>query len=145
MGQRGPIGKRSDQKMGHRTKAELAGTEKFSMEGTVEVPDLDLGEVHPLVRDLYNSLKESGQSHFYEPSDWQVARIVCQQLNRYLCGGKQNSQMFGELMSAFGSLMMTEGDRRRLKLEIDRAGTDDSAEKAHVAVMDDYRKKAFGG
>src|ERR1700744_2559935 len=63
--------------------------EKITAIGRVPIPDLDLeslGEqrVHPLVIDFYESLKESAQNKYYEPSDWQTARLAMLVLNQEL-------------------------------------------------------------
>ena len=124
MGARGPLSKRGPVKAGHRTKEELE-VDKLDVIGPVERPE-DLGfDAHPLVVDFFESLKESGQSAFYEPSDWQAARFVCFQMNEHIKymtkTSKVNSNSFTSIWSAMNDLLATEGSRRRVKLEIDRS------------------------
>lgn len=143
MGSRGPAGKRSDQQMGHRTQAEKADVTKVAMKGPVDIPELGF-EAHELVTSLYHSLAQSGQAKFYEPSDWQYARIIMSQLNDYLSQEKKSPTMFGEIMSALTSLMLTEGDRRRLKMEIDRSDNSEQEAKAKEDRMAQFRLLAGG-
>jgi hypothetical protein len=113
------------------------------MTGDVEPPELGF-EAHELVTSLYHSLTQSGQAKFYEPSDWQYARIIMSQLNDYLNQEKKSPTMFGEIMSALTSLMLTEGDRRRLKMEIDRSDNSEQEAKAKEERMNQFRLLAGG-
>lgn len=130
--------------MGHRTEAEKATTE-VRMTGDVEIPPLGLPHPDELVISLYQSLSESGQSQYYEPSDWQYARLVMSQLDDYLSQEKKSPTMFGEIMSALTTLMVTEGDRRRLKMEIKRTDSSSAEADAQVARMSDYKNRAQNG
>lgn len=113
------------------------------MSGAVVVPELGLVDVHPLARDLYESLKDSGQSLYYEPSDWQRARLMVEMLSSLLYEpGKRSSMMYAAIQQDLRDLMVCEADRRRLKLEIERGGADTSAEDARVAQMAAYRRVA---
>jgi hypothetical protein len=98
----------------------------------------DAGEDwHPLVRELYDSLSQSGQKIFYEASDWAVAQILCESMSRDLKAQwinvgtveepdmkQQELPLKGANLSAylkgFAALGMTEGDRRRMSIELSR-------------------------
>lgn len=143
MGTRGPVPKRSDLRAGHPREAQSNGsTTRVAMQGEVLAPELNLphnhnplvpDEPHPLVVDLYNSARESGQSLFYEPSDWVMLRLTLYELNEYLYSVKKSSTRFEALMGAFSDLMLTEGQRRRLRMEIDRTGDAEKEEEEHQA------------
>ena len=78
---------------------------------------------HPLIKDLYKSLAKSGQSAFYEPSDWQFARIQCEFLSTELKkGGGANGQIVAVAMAGLSDLLVAEGHRRRLRLELKKGG-----------------------
>lgn len=142
MGSRGPVGKRSDQRHGHRTESEKALTEKVEVFGVVEPPDAD-PEWHEKARSLFESLRGSGQSGFYEPSDWQYARVLCQLLSdEFERGNGPRAVMVQTIMSGLSSLLVTEGDRRRVRLELER--DQDVPEDAAVAALDDYRSRVSG-
>lgn len=142
MGSRGPVGKRSDQRV--RRNKENQDTEQVSVSGTVEPPSLGFSPDNELTMELYESVLASGYTHTYEPSDWHVLRFLLFNVDTYITqiseSGKVNAHALSELMSGFGSLLMTEGERRRLKMEIQR---EESKPSADVAVMNDY-KKMFG-
>src|SRR5882757_6354402 len=79
--------KRSDQLI--RRNIPETPVEKITAIGAVPIPELDLTSlgavrVHPLVVDFYESLKESAQNKFFEPSDWQTARLTMYAQNQEL-------------------------------------------------------------
>lgn len=137
MGVRGPIPKRSDQRLGHVTKAEKAAVTQVTMVGDVEVPPAD-PKWHQIAQDWYRSLAESGQAQYYEPSDWQAARLLAHELTRAL-KQKVSGQLLATIWSAMGDLLTTEGERRRVKLEVNRRPAKPEGEAAKVTRLDDYR------
>lgn len=140
MGSRGPIPKPIDERLGHVTKAEEAEVDKIpALSGSVAAPELGL-DLHPLAADWYASLAQSAQARFYEPSDWQVARIIAQSIHDYMADSKRSSMKFAATMAAMTSLLVTEGDRRRVRMEIDRTPPDRVASDAKVSVLDRYRR-----
>lgn len=96
---------------------------------------------HPIALEFWDSLKRSGQALYWEPSDWMVAKLMCESISRDLkpqvVGIMQPSEgmpgevireriplkgaSLGAYLKAFGQLMLTEGERRRLALELERA------------------------
>jgi hypothetical protein len=113
------------------------------MSRSVPIPELGLPYAHPLARDIYESLKESGQSMFYEPSDWQRARLMVEMLSGLLNGGVQrSSMMYAAIQQDLKDLMVCEADRRRLKMEIQRGTPDTSEQDARVSQMAAYRRAA---
>lgn len=141
MGKRGPVGKRSDAVMGHRTKAELAERAGDQAPGAevVEIPDAD-PEWHPIARDWYESLAVSGQHRFYEPSDWAVARYVAEGMSRHLNSATFGAQMMATVMHAASELLSTEGSRRRLRLELQRSEPQQT-ESPGVTAIEDYKRR----
>lgn len=123
MGTRGPVPKRTDELLGHWSKDKKTGAAKPRMRGVVKVPPLGIRDAHPIARAWYRSLAESGQSLYYEPSDWQTARIVAMQLSDYLKSDRPSANMFAALLSACDALLCSEGARRRLRIEIQRPDT----------------------
>lgn len=134
-----PIPKRSDQR---RRRNLASAVDTVTMSEPVVVPELALTDVHPLAADMYESLKSSGQSQYFEPSDWQRARLMCEMLSRLLYAGKLSSMLYTAIQQDMAALLMTEADRRKLRMEIDRGAADTSAEDAKVSQMAAYRKVA---
>jgi len=62
-------------------------------------------------------------------------------LSYYKASSKRSGQMLATIMSAMSSLLVTEGDRRRVQIELARPNADDSEENTKVAVMDKWRQK----
>lgn len=147
----GPPPKRSSERR-RRNKTDYAGR---PYEETIEAVILDdhvlQGEVvvpspdptwHSVARMLWDSIQRSGQSIYYEPSDWAVAFLVCESLSRDL-----NPQVVGiteegnvvkdtiplkgaslsAYQKAFTALLLNEGDRRKLRLELTRQNQIDAA------------------
>lgn len=122
MGTRGPIPKRSDQRV-RRNKTGEDGLEVTKVEfgGAVTAPKLDLGYTpHPLVQDFWDSIPLSGQARTMEPSDWQYMRIALYVLDDMLTNKNISAMKLAEVNKMFSALLVAEGDRRRVKLEIER-------------------------
>lgn len=133
-GRGGRVPKRSDQKHGHRSKAEKELIEHAPGADRVEIPEAD-PDWHPVAARWFNSLADSGQSAFYEPSDWETAYLLAESLSRDLSEKvvavtkdgqeiKAATPISGASLSAYlkgmGDLLVTEGDRRRARLELQR-------------------------
>lgn len=95
---------------------------------------------HPLAQDLWDTYSKSGQALYWQPSDWAMAAFVCETISRELLPQIIGYKEYGEgeshvkepiwgpapvkgatisaVMKAAGALMMLEGDRRRLGLEL---------------------------
>jgi hypothetical protein len=132
---RGPVPKRSSERR-RRNKDSKVETVKPLV---ANVPPLTANEAwHPIAIDWFNSLAESGQSQFYEPSDWQAARLVADVMSRNLKQKKFSSVLFAAVWTAMGDLLTTEADRRRVRMEVERGG--EPEQPAGVIAIADYRK-----
>lgn len=136
---RGPVPKRTDQRR-RRNTPDVPTTAVVPPATPVSQPPLDF-PAHPVAEAWYRSLAVSGQAVFYEPSDWQAARVVAFDLTRHLNSRRVSAQMLAAVWSAMGDLLTTEAARRRVRVEIERHGEDAArAEAAKVAVLDAYRR-----
>lgn len=156
MAARGPVPKRATDR--RRTNKPASGeqiTQAPAGAKKVRVPRAD-SSWHRVARSWYQSLAKSGQSAFYEPSDWATAYLLAESLSREL-----NEQVVGfsaeqgiawasvplkgaslsAYLKAMSSLLVTEGDRRRARLELQRAVAVDEDEKASVASIADYQSQ----
>ncbi len=138
MGTHGPVPKRTADRLGHMTKAEKNAVTSVDVAGPVEIPPAE-ESWHPLAKDWYQSLAVSGQRAHMEPSDWAAARYVAEVMTRNLESGRFSSQLFAAVWTAMGDLLTTEGERRRVKLEINRKPAKPEGEDAKVTRLDDYR------
>jgi len=141
MGARGPVPKRSEQ----RRRANKPETPVVSAPGarSVAMPDADEGW-HPIAAGMFAALGTSGQSVFYEPSDWAKAKLAAELTSRALSQARPPAQLFAVIDSMWSSLLATEGDRRRLRIELERAPSADADDAAAVAAIDDYRVRLSG-
>lgn len=118
MGLKGPIPKRSDERV-RRNKDEAL--EKVQAIGVVRQPALGLDDPHPIVNDLYLSLKDSAQSRFYEPSDWEYARFCLYFADQLLKSRRPSAQLLASVQTMLTDLLVSEGSRRRVRLEVERS------------------------
>lgn len=107
---------------------------------------------HPIARMLWDALARSGQSDFYQDSDWAFAYSLCEDLSRYKeplvnSAGeeyfKRSGQMLQTIYSAMERLLVAEGDRRRVRLELAEAPPEGPS--AALVVMDTYRAALEAG
>lgn len=161
MGARGPIGKKAAEKMGHRTKAELAGTQVINLDEIDDelIAKAESGQIpadenwHPVALTWYNSLATSGQRIYYQPSDWATAYLLAESLSRdfkpqFVGINEESGEVMmekiplkgaslGAYLKGFSALLATEGDRRRMQIELEREslkgqGKDDPVEDGIV-------------
>lgn len=113
----------------------------------VKIPRAD-PEWHPIAKMLWDGLKASGQSDFYEQSDWAFAYSLCEDLSLYKKPlvnrdgeeyHKRSGQMLQTIYSAMERLLVTEGDRRRVRIELHEPEQDD--EDASVTAITDAKKR----
>lgn len=150
MGSRGPVPNRSDDLA--RPRDRKGGDQPEITKGElrpVRIPRAD-PEWHSIAKMLWNSLKKSGQSDFYQQSDWAFAYSLCDDLSYYknplktrdgIEYHKRSPEMAKAIYSAMERLLVTEGDRRRVRIELSEPDNDE--EPAAVLAIADY-KSALG-
>ena len=140
-GPRGPIPKRADQR--RRMNAPEIEVERAPAAAVVEIPAPD-PEWHPTAAAFYRSLAESGQSVWYEPSDWQIARYTTSLMSATLSESSPNATLVARVQAGFSALMATEGDRRRLRIELERAKAKGAEADDGVSQLDEFRNRLAG-
>lgn len=103
---------------------QVAVTKGVSRPASVPHADKDW---HPIARKLWDSLKTSGQSDFYEQSDWAYAFAICDDLSEYKKSSRRSSQMAAVIYTAMSNLLVTEADRRRVRIELHDPDTGETA------------------
>lgn len=131
----GPVPKRTAER---RRRNRTPGQTSVAVAGAVRPPRA-LKEWHPLARRWYNSLKTSGQSQFYEPTDWAFAMYIAQVMSTNLEQERFSATLFAAVLGGMESLLSTEASRRRARLEIERELG--PAAEAGPTVLDEYREK----
>lgn len=100
-----------------------------------------------LARGLYEGARDSGQADFYQQSDVAYLMLVLEETNRYMepygtrpdpetgemvaVYPKRSGQLFQALHSSMQSLLLTEGERRRARIEL----MERPAERPHLATV----------
>jgi len=127
----GPIPKREEQ----RVRATEPGQEvtKIPMQGAVQIPDLRRFPgmlTQNITKAFWESLRESGQALYYEPSDWMTALTALHLLDKQLRPfknkngemeeGRVSPTMVAAVWQMLTSIGVTEGERRRLRIEVER-------------------------
>src|SRR6266516_1785318 len=131
----GPIPKRSTQ----RRRRNFVNITHALSGDEIAIPDAP-AEWHPIARQWYESLQKSGQRIFYENSDWAQAFYIAEAMSRSLDAPRLSGNLFAAVIAATHELLVTEGARRRMRVELERAAAD---HETPVAVaMAEYRQTA---
>lgn len=143
MGSRGPAPKRSDQ-VRRRNKKDHTIDKVTVIAEEVIYPSPD-ENWHRIAYNWYESLAQSAQCQFYEPSDWQAAYIAAEIMSdefhkRDESGRLVRSTMITELRAFMDMLITTEGERRRVALELERGSGDRDAHAEVHSIMEKYKE-----
>lgn len=96
---------------------------------------------HTIAKAWYRSLKTSGQSKYFEPSDWQAARLCAHVMSEHLNSRTLRAGMVQQIWVMMGDLLTTEASRRRVRLELSTTESGDPGTDATVTIMSDYAKE----
>lgn len=152
----GPPPKRSDQR--RRTNPPAAGAPTKAPAGKRPAAPKGDPKWHPVARRWFASLAASGQSKFYEASDWAVAELLAESISRELSpqpmsvgqGKDAHIEMVslppkGASLAAWlqgmTRLLATEGDRRRAALELTVPSVPEEKGGADVTKLDEFRRR----
>jgi hypothetical protein len=133
MSTRGPVPKRSDQRR-RTNKPDVPLIQAEAGEHVTQPPAV--AAWHPMAKEWYRALGRSGQCRFYEASDWAQARIAAEIASRMLQSARVSAPLLAAWLSMSTGLLTTEGDRRRMRIELSRGGVDEDAVAAAAAVTD---------
>lgn len=165
MGSHGPVPKRDAERRRVNARTVPTTTVKIDdlIKEPVEIPAAD-EDWHEAARQWYDSLARSGQAVFYEPSDWATAYVLAETLHRELSpqpivtGNGDDTHIewvtvpikgssLTAILKGMTALMVTEGDRRRLSIELERKRATDEAAAvlAGAASISAKRQERLGG
>lgn len=100
------------------------------------IPDADKGWV-PKARSWYNSLKLSGQTEFWEPSDWATAVAAADAYNVFL--RTHNASILAQFVRLSERLGATLADRKRSRIELEEPVQEDEDEVAADAAVQGWQ------
>lgn len=112
-----PMRKRSEDRIRRNIEPPV---DKVSAFGAVIQPSLDFEDPHPTVVRMWAALGDSAFTKYYEPTDWEMARVMLHFLDGQLKSYKANANMVSVIQSMMNDLLFSEGSRRRVRLEIER-------------------------
>jgi hypothetical protein len=170
MGSRGPVPKRSTQRR-RRNEPEGGPVQHAPGADEVSVPKAN-SKWHPIAKRWFESLAASGQSAFYESSDWATAELIAESMSRDLkpqvVGINERVEFDPEsgqsvtkaepvmaviplkgaslaaYLKAMSALLVTEGDRRRARVELRRPAPG-GGEANDVSWIDEARRRRESG
>lgn len=121
MGTRGPLPKPSEDRV-RRNKTGTDGLEDqtYVLDDVVKIPaGVRFGE--PVIQAMWDALKKSVNRQFFEPTDWAYAVLTLTLWDNVLKKGEvPGAMLLSALDSMNARLLMTEADRRRLRIEAKR-------------------------
>jgi hypothetical protein len=101
-----------------------------------KVPPADK-DWHPRAKQWYKSLSRSGMREFYELSDYEMARILCDAMTEYY--KRPTAMMLATILQGMTSLGVTEGERRRMRIELETPKEPETP--ASVTALATYREQ----
>ena len=124
--------KKPEQRGGQATSAVddprfIAVAKGTSRRKGIVIPEANPGWL-PVARSWYNSLKLSGQSDFYEASDWATAVAAAQSYDIFL--RTYNAAILSSFVRLSERLGATISDRKRSRIELDDPSATDADEEA---------------
>lgn len=131
---RGPTPKRDAERAGHRTKDESA--DSVRMRGAVRKPPADKAWSEG-ARRMYESLARSGQSRYFEPSDWAFAQMTADLHTAN--EAKQSAQAWQLIFQSWERLGATENMRRRMRVEVERVDAAEPEDADLEAMLDELK------
>ncbi len=124
MGTRGPMRKRGEDLKGHVSLdrrygddvTKVSASNGLAFKSQQPSKNKDWSDSAKLI---WTSLSKSIQASLYEETDWAIAYQLMSRITDYQAHPKRNSELLTGIAQGFDSLLMTEGSRRRLRLEVD--------------------------
>ena len=113
----GPVPKRSSERIRRNKENDV---EVISLAGPVNQPKLGIEDPHYIVERLWKSAAESGQAQYYEPSDWATLEFALHFADQLLKSKRPSPAMLQQVNTLFSNALLQEGERRRVRLEIER-------------------------
>lgn len=159
MGVRGPVPKRSEERLSKdATRNAAVDRSPSGTADPVEAPP-ENPNWHSLAKSWYRSLQHSGMKRYYEPSDWVqaslIADVISNELKEKYVGidkmgnpifvtAPMNPQTLAGILKASTALGVTEGDRRRMGVEMTRAQHEKEQDAKILSIVRDEEDAAFG-
>lgn len=140
MGSRGPVPKREESRQRRNKPERPVRHGKSGMTDAYRRPPANK-YWSKLAKRIWRDLEKSGQSAYYEPSDWVAAYLLCDTVTAFQESDMKNGQMLASINALMTELLMTEGARRRAGVELSRKTAEEREGEANIARMDKWQRK----
>lgn len=146
MGSRGPIPKRSNE----RTRRHKAGKDGIEIKKgeALEWEWVEANEEWPdYVQEYYNAFQQSGMKMYFQQTDVRQLYLACEMMAQQFNTGRPSAMMIAEAFKLLDGLGATEGERRRMKIELEKyvEPEDDSGKRmAQVTNINDRLNQSSG-
>lgn len=140
MGTRGPMPHRSEEVKGHHRRNAESKVSK-GVAKKVTKPRADSDWCH-FARYVYDAFGKSGISEYAQNTDWAMAWLLAENVNHYLKDNRRSSMAMSEIRQMMSALSYTEGDRRRIGIELDDPKVEE--EDQGLAGVIDARERLAG-
>ena len=140
----GPVPKRDEDRIRrNKTSDDGMKTTKYDLDGEVKIPNAYF--FNSYVNDIWLAIKESVNVKFFEPTDWAYAKFTLKMIDDQV--GQEDkfkpltANMVMALDAMLSKLMLTEADRRKLRIEANRDGK--TTEEGKLINAQAYFQKRF--
>ena len=76
---------------------------------------------HPVIIGWYNGLRDGPEADFLTPAGWAFVRYLAERESANLASTRPSAMVSALFVAAQADLLTTEGARRRLRIELERA------------------------
>lgn len=135
--------KRIEESVGDRSSANIAAREEAKVWGAGQVDIPPPGDWQPMTIEWYKALAKSGQSQFYESSDWHMAWLLASLIDQVMGAERPSGTLLSEIVKLQRDLLVTEGPRRNAGMELMRPPADVDTSK--VTAVQYYRDRLKAG
>lgn len=135
----GPIPKRDEDRLRrNKTGEDGLAVQTFNLDDKVKIPKAKF--TNDVIQELWDALTISVHVEFYEPTDWAYAKLTLKTWDDVISKNAiPAAMMLSSLDSMAARLLLTEGDRRRMKIEVQRG----AVEKTAGVNASDFYKQQF--
>lgn len=139
----GAVPKRDEDRL-RRNKTGEDGlvTERYNMDDEVVIPTAFF--FNSYINDLWLALKQSVNVKFFEPTDWAYCKLVLKIMDDQLGNSDKVKMPSGQMLMVFDGMMskmlLTEADRRRMKIEAER-GANKTEDGKVINAADQFRER----
>lgn len=98
---------------------------------------------HPTAAMLWEAGLNSGGAEFYENSDLATLFFTCEAASHWLeQGGRKSPELLRVIMQSLGTLLFSEADRRKVRIELERPDDNENDWSAELVTL--FKEESAG-